>query len=261
MPVGVRFPRLRPWATRTQRRCDVIARGLRRLAALAAVVGAILLLTSSSTAAADGLYVGHGLRSKDLHPGWSSRIVVSGGLHAAPDPWEEFSDFEDFYDDWVYGGYGQAGLELAIADRSALEFFGIYQKVEDRENFFTFDFDAGRYRFENEAFGGGVTFRRYIGRRGSFSWWGFGTGLLHGQAEYVEMVNGVIRPRLDDESTSAEIHFVVGWEGDVAPNLAVGLELGYRETWLEGLADFDGFFVGLRLGLRLGRPDDGPPAR
>lgn len=239
----------------------MIARGLRCPPSLGILVGALLLLTSLSQAAADGLYVGHGLRSQDLRLGWSSRIVISGGLHAAPDPWDAFSDFQDFYDDWIYGGYGQVGLELAIADRSALELFGIYQKAEDRENFFTLDLDAGRYRFENEAYGGGLTFRRYIGRRGNFSWWGFGTGLLHGQAEYVEMVDGVIRSPLEDESTAAEIHFVVGWEGDVASNLAVGLELGYRETWLEGLADFDGFFFGLRLGLRVGRPDDGPPAR
>lgn len=221
------------------------------------LLGATMVLLGSFlpiTAIADGLYVGHGLRSKDLRLGWSSRVVISGGLQAAPDPWDDFSDFEDFYDDWIYGGYGRGGLELAIADRMALEFFGLYQKVEDRDTFFTLTGDAGRYRFDNESYGGGVTFRRYIGSRGNFSWWGFGTGLLHGEAEYLEMVNGVIRPLLEDDSTAAEVHFLLGWEGEVTSGLSAGLELGYRETFLDGLTDFDGFFFGLRLGVRVSGP-------
>ena len=49
----------------------------------------------------------------------------------------------------------------------------------------------------------------------------------------------------------------MGWDGNLSPALTLGLEVGFRYTWLEydGMpvsGEYTGFFGGLRLGIVLG---------
>ncbi len=208
-------------------------------------------------AAADSLYVGHGRRSVD--DSWSVRLNLGGGVTSASDPWEdELSDTE-----WPVGGYATAGLEFNVGHRNSLELYGSYRDLDDEEDFLEIDEfgdrgDAGRYRYGLESWSGGMTLRHRYPHRSGASYWGVGGGLIEAEVRYEEIVGGrVTFPRRSATDTAPEAHALVGWDGKLSPALTLGLEVGFRYTWLEYDAmpvsgDYTGFFGGLRLGIVLG---------
>ena len=215
----------------------------------------VLLLHDSlvDTATARGLYVGHGRRSVD--DAWSVRLNLSGGLHGATDPWnDEISDTE-----YPFGGYATAGLEFNVGHRNSLEVYASLRDLEDTERFLEFDEfgftgDGGRYRYDLESQSAGLTLRHRHPSRAGAAYWGIGGGVVHAEARYRELIDGAISDDRAEEDTGAEAHALVGWDSRLAPALSLGLELGFRYTWLDyevftDTGDFTGFFGGLRLGL------------
>lgn len=216
----------------------------------------VLVPFGDQVAQARGLYVGHGRRSAD--DAWSVRLNVSGGLHGATDPWnDEISDSS-----YPFGGYGTAGIEFNVGYQNSLEVYASLRDVEDRESFLEFDDfgftgDAGRYRYDLETQSAGLTLRHRYPTRGGASYWGIGGGVVSSTVRYAELINGFISDDREDEDTAAEAHALIGWDSRLAPALSLGLELGFRYTWLDyelfdETGDTTGFFGGVRLGIVFG---------
>lgn len=207
-------------------------------------------------AEARGLYVGHGRRSVD--EAWSVRFNLSGGLHGATDPWnDEISDSS-----YPFGGYGTAGIEFNVGYDNSLEVYASLRDIEDRESFLEFDDfgftgDAGRYRYDLETESAGLTLRHRYPTRGGASYWGVGGGVVRSTVRYSELLNGFVSDDREEEDTAGEAHALLGWDSRLAPALSLGLELGFRYTWLEyelfdDTGNTTGFFGGVRLGIVFG---------
>ena len=220
------------------------------------LVLSLFLLGTVHDAAARGLYVGHGRRSAD--DDWSVRLNLGGGFTTATDPWDdEIADSRT-----PVGGYATAGLEFNVGHRNSLEIHGTYRDVSDEESFLEFDrpggeATAGFYDYELTSWSGGLTLRHRYPHGGGASYWGVGGGVVEAEAEYQERVGSEVLPRQVRKDTAPEAHALVGWDGRLSPGLTLGLEIGFRYTWLEyedfeASGDLTGFFGGLRLGIELG---------
>lgn len=227
-------------------------RGLMWCAVLVAMAGAW-----AEAAQARGLYVGHGRRSID--DAWSVRFNLSGGLHGATDPWAgEISD-----SNYPFGGYGMLGIEFNAGHDNSIEFYASLRDIEQTERFLEFDEfgftgDGGRYRYDLETRSAGLTLRHRYPTRSGASYWGIGAGVVNATVRYSEVLNGFLNDEREEEDTGAEAHAVIGWDSNLAPALSLGLELGFRYTWLDyerfdDTGDATGFFGGVRLGFVFGR--------
>jgi len=222
-----------------------------------AILCFVFILTSAAESFADGLYVGHGRRSVD--DAWSVRLNLSGGVHGTGDPWDDqFSDTE-----YPIGGYGTAGLEFNVGHRNSLEVWGTLRGVNDDENFLELDDfgdieGRGRYDYDLTSWSGGLTLRhRYPTAHGGSTYWGIGGGLVEAEIDYLEVVEGFAPDAANETQTGATALALIGFEGRLAPGLALGVEIGYRHAWLEYdnplvEGSDSGLFAGLKLGLLLG---------
>jgi hypothetical protein len=219
----------------------------------------VLVLFCATEVSAGGLYVGHGRRSVD--DAWSVRLNLSGGAFGAGDPWDEqFADTE-----YPIGGYGTAGLEFNVGHQNSLEVWGTLRGLNDEEAFLVLDDfgdvdGRGRYDYELTSWSGGLTLRhRYPTGRGGATYWGIGGGLVETDVDYVEAASTGADISLSGTETGPVALALLGFEGNLAPGLSLGLEIGYRHAWIEydsAVIDPDdsGVFAGLRLGLVLGGP-------
>jgi hypothetical protein len=226
---------------------------VRRFASFS-IVFALLTPGLADLAQADGLYVGHGRRSQ---PPWSARFNVSGGLHGASDPFGSYDYYARGYHWYDFGGYGSAGLEIHTGYGNSVELYGLYRSVEDTDRFVELPFsgnpDNVLQRFEIDAWSFGVTLRHYETRGRGGGYVGVGGGFVQADGRLREVVNGVSTLDFDTSDEGGEIHFLVGFEGRFAPNVMVGLELGYRHAFLDDPEDFSGAVIGLRMGFLVGR--------
>lgn len=221
----------------------------------------LLFVFIASEALAGGLYVGHGRRSLQHHDDWSVRLNVSGGAFGAGDPWgDQFADTQ-----YPIGGYGTGGLEFNVGHQNSLEVWGTFRALNDEEVFVVVDdFGSvdgrGAYDYELQSWSGGLTLRhRYPTGRGGATYWGIGGGVVEAEIDYTERLAGDDAVRAIETQTGPMALAMLGFEGNLAPGLALGLEIGYRHAWLEydtDLIDGDdsGLFAGLKLGLVLGAP-------
>jgi len=207
----------------------------------------LVLFLFASPALADGLYKGHGRKSADL---WKVRLNLSGGIHGAADPYDAGR-----YHEWGWttmGGFTLAGLEFRNRNLDSLEFFAGYRGVDTVDSYRVSGFgfqDNVRDRYELDALHAGLTFRHYVLNRHSEAHVGAGLGFVHSESRLVEVVDGAETYRFEGDDSAPELHVLVGWERTFADPLTVGLEIGYRWTWLDDPNDFTGAFLGLRLGL------------
>lgn len=227
-----------------------------RLRACAPIL--LVLVLVSTDALANGLYVGHGRRSHD--DAWSVRLNVSGGAFGAGDPWDDqFTDVE-----YPIGGYGTAGLEFNVGHQNSLEVWGTYRGLNDEEVFFEVDdfgevVGRGAYDYELSSWSGGLTLRhRYPTGGGGATYWGIGGGVVEAEVDYVESLSGGAGASIVESDVGPTAQFLLGFEGNLSPGLAIGLEIGYRHAWLDYANDVvsgddSGIFAGLKLGIGLGR--------
>jgi hypothetical protein len=227
-----------------------------------------------STASAWGLYKGNGRHhSKEAlealaHP-WQARLNLSGGLHGASDALGDgyryvypygYGSYGHFYnyDFWRLGGYVQAGLEVRLQNGFSLEPYGMFRKVDntDKSRPGMHGYGAGgafasiRDHVDIEAWSGGLTLRRYAEPWYGSAWWGAGGGFVHSKSARWEWSYGSPPAyKLDHQDNAPEVHFVVGWEANMLPSATIGLEVGYRYTWLDTFDDFSGLILGARVGL------------
>jgi hypothetical protein len=229
---------------------------VRRLTLLLAALSLLSLLALlAPEASGRGLYVGHGLRSKDLSPQWALRLNVGGGGHAARHPLA----YDRYGGWWKIAGYGTAGIEINVGWNNSLELYGTYRELSRNENLTVVsptypNGTPARVDYRTEGAGAGLTLRHYsIVGPGNMGYWGVGGGIIYAESRYQEVVGGSVSPLIESEDTGGEAHFVVGWDGKMSPALSLGIEIGFRYSWLDDTADFTGAFFGARLSLLLGR--------
>lgn len=215
---------------------------MRRIALLS-----FLSLFLAAPALADGLYKGHGRKSADL---WHTRLTLSGGIHGAADPFKA-----GVYHEWGWatvGGFTLAGLEFRNRNLDSLELFAGYRGVDKVDNYRVGGLgrsDRVSDHYELDALHAGMTFRHYVLGRHSEAHVGAGLGFVHSESRIVETVDDAETFRFEGDDSAPELHILAGWERAFAAPLTVGLEVGYRWTWLDDPNDFTGAFLGLRLGI------------
>jgi hypothetical protein len=247
-------------------RRTLTARRWRFVRTAAVLFPVLLLVTLADTADARGLYKGHGRRSGSLSTAvpWSGRVNLSGGFHGASDglrddgyyayagPYGLGGGWYD-YDFWRLGGYAQVGLEVALQNGFSLEPYGLYRKVDDTDRYLV-SAGGGSYapvadHVDIEAWGLGMTVRRYITPGSNAAYWGVGGGYVHSESHRTQHEYDAQTFALDDEDEAPEAHFLVGFEARAMPSLAFGVELGYRYAWLDDVSDFSGVILGARVGI------------
>lgn len=239
-----------------------------RGARFAVVLFPVLLgITIADSADARGLYKGHGRRGVSFAADvpWSARLNLSGGFHGASDglandgfyayggPYGFQGGWYD-YDFWRLGGYVQGGLELALQGGFSMEPYGLFRRVEDTDVYGIVPAQGGSYlpardHLEIEAWGLGMTIRRYATPGSGSAYWGVGGGYVNSTAKRWHSENGVRTFEFEDQDEAPEAHFLVGFEARALPSLSFGVELGYRYAWLEDASDFSGLLLGARVGI------------
>jgi hypothetical protein len=213
------------------------------------------------------LYKGHGRRSAYFTPEapWGARLNLSGGFHGAAygladDGFYAYGGPYGFqggwydYDFWRMGGYAQAGLELALLNGFSMEPYGLFRRVEDTDTYAVVPAQGGYYyeardHVEIEAWGVGMTIRRYAEPGGSSAYWGLGGGYVNSTAKRWHSEGGALVFEFEDVDEAPEAHFLVGFEARALASLSFGLEIGYRYAWLDDATDFSGVLLGARLGI------------
>ncbi|RKZ16559.1 hypothetical protein DRQ53_06130 [bacterium] len=219
-----------------------------------AIVAVSLILLSPVLVLADGLYKGHGLRSKDYN--WSWRVNGSVGFHGVEDPWDQFG-----VNSYPVAGYTSFGLEIPTVAGQSLELHGTYLWVDDAQNIVvTGGSDplpqTGFYNYKVSAWNAGATWRVWFGGPTSTAYLGWGGGwVVDSDLEYREQLQGSTPFRLKANGSGPEVHFSFGYEATINPMVRMGMELGYRYSWvdfnqgIDGAGNFNGFFLGFRMGL------------
>jgi hypothetical protein len=108
--------------------------------------------------------------------------------------------------------------------------------------------------YQNEALSLGGTIRHYFPSQSmrSAGYFGFGGGYIRTEANALQLVNGESSDPIESTGEGPEAHFLLGFEGQLGIGLTLGLEVGYRHTWLDAPDDFSGFLAGARLGVLMG---------
>ena len=211
-----------------------------------------LALLGPTAADATGLYKGHGRRSSDY--AWSWRVNGSVGFHGVEDPWDQFG-----VNSYPVGGYTDFGLEFAVMPGQTLEVAGSYRWVSDTESILAVGGPGyiprpGSYRYEVDSWSVGATWRYWYPRGLSSGYFGLGGGW-----EYFEQLDGGTPYLVRASGTGPEIHALVGFDATPNPRLRMGFEVGFRYAWVDfdqgiyGAGNFNGFFLGFRLGFVAGR--------
>ncbi len=225
-----------------------------------AIIQATLVLAigvDAVAAHATGLYKGSGRRTRDYS--WSWRANGSVGFHGVEDPWDQFG-----VNSYPVGGYTNFGLEFSILGHQSLEILGSYHWVNDSQAIVAVGPglipQPGTYRYEVNAWTVGGTWRAYFPRGNSSGFLGFGGGwVVSSDLEYREQIQGSEPYGVRASGTGPEVHVILGYDGIPGPNIRMGMELGFRYSWVDfdngiyGAGNFNGFFLGFRLGLAASR--------
>ena len=223
----------------------------RRTIILVAIVLAVGV--DAVAAQATGLYKGSGRRTRDYS--WSWRANGSVGFQGVEDPLDQFG-----VNSYPVGGYTNFGLEFNVLGNQSLEILGSYLWVNDRQALLAIGPGEaprpGTYRYEVSAWTVGGTWRSYFPRGTSSGYLGFGGGwVVSSDLEYVEQIQGSEPYAVRASGAGPEVHAILGYDGIPGPNVRMGMELGFRYSWVDfdngifGAGNFNGFFLGFRLGL------------
>lgn len=223
--------------------------GLARILALVLCTA----IGSADLAGATGLYKGHGRRSQDYD--WRWRVNGTIGLHGVEDPWDQFG-----VNSYPVGGTTDFGVEFSLPRGQSFEVAGGYRWVHDTENVVVtgpgYISRPGNYRYEVDSWSVAGTWRFYTPHPYDNAWVGAGAGFVFDSTlEYTEQIQGGTPYRLRATGTGPEIHGCAGFQGMPDTRLRLGLEVGFRYTWVDfdqgvyGAGNFNGFYLSLRVGL------------
>lgn len=228
---------------------------LRRCHFLPAVLLATLgPLLAWDSAVAEGLYKGIGRRSADYE--WTARVNGSLGFHGVEDPWDQFG-----VNSFPVGGYTTFGVEKLVRTGQSIELHGSYMWVNDSRNLVASGGPGapprpGTYRYEVDAWNAGGTWRIYYRRGASSGFFGFGGGwVFSSDLSYQEQLEGSLPFRIDARGNGPEVHALIGYDGIPGPSVRMGMELGFRYSWVDfdngisGAGNFNGAYLGFRVGL------------
>ena len=242
-----------------------------REAALRAAVVLALLCLGFSSSLAHGLYKGDGRRTMLLHRPqgnpWSMRLNGAFGAHAAYQardsrnlprylgvPGGYYSSYPLGFSDWKVGYFGYGGIEFDLGRGLSLEPYGQYRSLDSPHNLklvYTPLLGSSYFQsLDSSVFGAGVNLRAYRNWFTGAAYLGLGGGYAHGEAHW--LVDGT-GERVTSRQDGGEFHLLSGIEFYTDESLALGVELGWRWSQLDGLNQFDGAFVGARLGWLFGQ--------
>lgn len=243
---------------------------VRRMVVRATVLLAFLCL-SASLSLARGLYKGDGRRTHlYYHPQgnpWSVRLNGAFGGHGAYRAWDArdqplyigapggyYSTYGLSYSDWKFGYYGYGGIEFNLGHGLSLEPYGLYRSIETPYNvMYGYVPSLGPTHFDSldsQVYGAGFNLRAYRNWFTGAAYLGFGGGFAHGEAHWLSQGTG---QRITSRQDQGDFHLLSGIEFYASRSLALGVELGWRWSGLDGLNEFDGGFVGARMGVMFGQ--------
>jgi len=211
-------------------------------------------LVLADTALADGLYKGRGRRTHDY--AWSFRANGSVGFHGVEDPWDQFR-----VSSYPIAGYANFGVEFALPGQHSIEIQSGYYWVNDSQNIVALGSPPelprpGTYRYEVSSWSAGMMYRFWMPRGTTATYIGMGGAwVVAADLEYREDVSGSDPYRASASGAGPQVNFAFGYEGVANPTVRIGMELGFRYSWVNydngiyGAGNFNGIYLGFRLGL------------
>ena len=215
---------------------------------------AFLATALVDTALADGLYKGRGRRTLDYS--WSLRANGSVGFHGVEDPWDQFR-----VSSYPVGGYANFGVEFAVDRRHSFELQGGYYWVNDQQNIVALGSPPdvprpGTYSYEVDSWSAGIMYRFWMPRGATTTYIGMGGAwVVAADLEYREQLSGSDPYLASASGAGPQVNFVFGYEGVANASLRLGMEIGFRYSWVDydngiyGAGNFNGIYLGFRLGL------------
>jgi hypothetical protein len=211
-------------------------------------------LAFAETAAAENLYKGHGLRTRDYS--WNLRANGSVGFHGVEDPWDQFG-----VSSYPVAGYTNFGIEVAAGREHSVEIQGGYYWVNDSQAVIRLGGPPevprpGNYRYNVNSWSAGLNYRFWMPRGGTATWIAMGGGWVTGaDLEYREQIEGAEPYRVRASGSGPQVNFAIGYEGVTTSSIRMGMELGFRYSWVDydngiyGAGNFNGIYLGFRIGL------------
>ena len=242
----------------------------RRIVMGASVVLALLCLIVTLSAA-HGLYKGDGRRTQLLHRPlgnpWSMRLNGAFGAHGAYQardsrelplsvgaPGRYYPPYQVGFSDWKYGYFGYGGIEFDLGHGLSVEPYGLYRSLETHHYLKLIDtppLGASYFNsLDSRVYGAGINLRAYRNWFTGAAYLGMGGGYAHGDAHWLEQGTG---RRFTSQQDGGEFQLLSGIEFYANESLALGVELGWRWSQLDGFNRFDGGFVGARMGWLFGQ--------